>query len=142
MEVSIIPGVTTALAAAAQFGVSLTHRDCAQAVKFITAHSRKGELPELDWRACADPATTLVVYMGARTAPKLADKLIAGGLSPNMPVVVGQGIARAEGESWATTLAGLRRGGIPVDLPVMIGIGSVFADAKVAAHTPRFEDTG
>ncbi|WOI52199.1 siroheme synthase CysG [Parvularcula sp. LCG005] len=133
IPVDIVPGITTALAAAAQFGVSLTHRDCAQGVKFITAHSRRGILPDLDWRACADPATTLIVYMGAKTAPELAARLIDEGLDPATPVGVAQGVARADGRAWTTCLSALLTDEIERDLPVMIGIGEVFRQARTGA---------
>ena len=51
----IVPGVTTALAAAAELGVSLSDRDLAKRIQFVTAHDAEGELPEdLDWRALVD----------------------------------------------------------------------------------------
>lgn len=44
IEVTVVPGITAALALASRLGTSLTHRDCAQAVRFVTGHSRKGHL--------------------------------------------------------------------------------------------------
>ncbi|MCH1583576.1 MAG: siroheme synthase CysG, partial [Flavobacteriales bacterium] len=50
ISVSTVPGITSASAMASQLGVSLTQRDHAQSVRFITGHSRKGELPtDIDW---------------------------------------------------------------------------------------------
>jgi uroporphyrin-III C-methyltransferase/precorrin-2 dehydrogenase/sirohydrochlorin ferrochelatase len=61
IPVSVVPGVTAALAMAASLGVSLTHRDCARSVRFVTGHGRDGALPaDIDWRAVADPATTTI----------------------------------------------------------------------------------
>ena len=82
----IVPGVTTASAAAASLGLSLTHRDVARRLQFITGHDRHGELPaDLDFRALADPHSTLVVYMGRRTAARLAARLIAEGCPRRRP---------------------------------------------------------
>jgi uroporphyrin-III C-methyltransferase/precorrin-2 dehydrogenase/sirohydrochlorin ferrochelatase len=75
IAVSIVPGVTSASAMASQLGISLTHRDCASSVRFITAHAQSGELPDdFDWPGLADARTTLIVYMGARTSAVLASR--------------------------------------------------------------------
>ena len=129
VTVDIVPGVTTALAAASALKTSLTHRDCAQGVKFITAHSKKGELPDLDWRACADQDTTLMIYMGARTAPLLAEKLMKEGMDPSTSVVVLSAVSRPEQEIHTTSLLQLRENNIDRSLPVLIGIGAAFAKA-------------
>ena len=73
VPVEVVPGVSTANALAASIGVSLTHRDHAQSVRFVTGHARTGELPaDLDWRGLADGRTSLVFYMGGRTGPRIA----------------------------------------------------------------------
>ena len=126
IEVNIVPGITSAMAAASSLGISLTHRDCAQSVKFITAHSRKGELPDIDWRACADAQTTLMVYMGARTAPKLAQALISDGASPDMAVLIAKGVSRESEEISYHRLAELLTLNIDRTQPVLLGIGQVF----------------
>ncbi len=69
IPVDVIPGITAASAMASRLGISLTHRDHAQSVRFITGHSRHGGLPvDVDWATVADPRTTTVFYMGGRTA--------------------------------------------------------------------------
>jgi uroporphyrin-III C-methyltransferase/precorrin-2 dehydrogenase/sirohydrochlorin ferrochelatase len=89
IPVDVIPGVTAASAMAAGLGLSLTHRDYAQSVRYITGHSRSGGLPSgMDWGSIADPKTTNVFYMGGRTAPLIADRLIAAGLSPETPALI------------------------------------------------------
>jgi uroporphyrin-III C-methyltransferase / precorrin-2 dehydrogenase / sirohydrochlorin ferrochelatase len=108
IAVEIVPGITSALAMAARLKVSLTHRDCAQSVRFVTGHARDGLLPEtVDWRAAADPAQTMIFYMGGRTASALSQRLMAHGLAPETPAVVMRAIARAEECHRITTLAGL-----------------------------------
>src|SRR3954453_22591889 len=69
----IVPGVTAALAAAAEAGAPLTHRGQAQAVTFVTGHAatRDGEgagEPDLDWRSLAKANQTVVIYMGLSMA--------------------------------------------------------------------------
>ena len=133
IEVNIVPGITAASAVASRLGISLTHRDHAQSVKFITAHSRKGELPDLDWKSCADGATTLMVYMGARTAPKLAEALMAQGVSPAMPIIIAKGVSRANEDISYRSLSDLLTLSIDRTQPVLIGIGHVFG-ARAERH--------
>ena len=138
IPVDVVPGITAALAAAASLGVSLTHRDHAHSVRFVTGHARNGELPgDIDWRGLADPATTLVFYMGGRTAPAIATRLLAGGLPASTPVVVASGISRKEELRWHGDLGSLSQGSCPMGhaLPVLIGIGRAFAPAKQAVLT-------
>lgn len=135
VPVTIIPGVTAASAAAAALGLSLTHRDLAQRVQFITAHARDGVLaPGVDLAALADPAATTIVYMGGRTAPVLAQALIARGLSAATPVAIVRAVGWPAEERRATTLAGLAAGGGEGgDLPVTILIGRALAAATAQA---------
>lgn len=130
IAVSVVPGITSALAMAAQLGVSLTHRDHAQSVRFVTGHSRNGELPkDLDWAGIADARTTTVFYMGGRTAGEIAARLMEMGMDPSMPVVISRSVAREGFERWTGTLRDLA-GGMTIigyDEPVLVGVGSVFA---------------
>ena len=88
LPVEIVPGISSAQGAASRLAVSLTHRDHARRLQFITAHARDGKLPtDLDWTALADPAATTVVYMPRRTWPDLAARGIAAGLHPATPAI-------------------------------------------------------
>jgi uroporphyrin-III C-methyltransferase/precorrin-2 dehydrogenase/sirohydrochlorin ferrochelatase len=130
IRVEIVPGVTSALGAAARLGVSLTHRDRAHSVRFVTGHGRDGELPaDLDWRGLADPETTLVVYMGGRTAQLIAGRLIAEGLPRSTPVVIVENATRRDERIQRTTLARLAAQPVAAAGPVILTIGRVFADA-------------
>lgn len=82
----VVPGVSAALGCAAEAGLPLTHRALSSAVSFV-AGTCQG-LKEQDWRGLAGPGRTLVVYMGVTTAGLIADKLMADGVSPDMPVAV------------------------------------------------------
>jgi uroporphyrin-III C-methyltransferase / precorrin-2 dehydrogenase / sirohydrochlorin ferrochelatase len=103
---SIIPGVTAAFAAAASLGVSLSERDRARRVQFVTAHDKDGVLPEgLDWEALAANDATTAVYMGMRTLPLLVARLIAAGLDPKTPAIMVESASRAEERRVEGTLA-------------------------------------
>ena len=89
VPVEIVPGVTAAAGAAASLRMSLTERDLARRVQFITAHARDGKLPgDLSFAALADPRATTVVYMGVRTLAALSARLQAEGLDPETPAVL------------------------------------------------------
>lgn len=141
IQVEVVPGITSAMAAASRLGISLTQRDCAQAVKFITAHSRNGELPDMDWKSCADPQTTLIVYMGARTAPLLAKNLIANGACPDMPVMIAKGVSRETEEVSYCRLSDIIDMEIPRTQPVLIGIGMVFKERLTAFQSSKVDTT-
>lgn len=81
----VVPGVTAACAAAAQFDIPLTHRGLARRVLFATARTEGGALVDVDWRGLADGQTTLALYMGKTAAGLLAKQLIADGLAADTP---------------------------------------------------------
>ena len=87
----IVPGITAALGAAAFAGISLTHRDCASAVAFVTGHENPRK-PEsiLDWHALARFPGTLVIYMGMSRLDRIVAALLAEGKDPLTPAAVVQ----------------------------------------------------
>jgi len=93
VPVEIVPGVTSALGAAAAAQIPLTHRDGASIVSFVAGQC-KG-LTEQDWAGLAGKGRTLVIYMGVKTAPQIAEKLMADGLAPDTPLAVVENAARA-----------------------------------------------
>ena len=91
----VVPGVTAALACAAQAGIPLTHRDAARTVTFATGHTKDGRL-DLDFAQLA-MGGTIAVYMGVVTLPLLRDGLMAAGLDPRTPAaLIERGGTRAQ----------------------------------------------
>lgn len=88
VTVRICPGVTTASAAVAAAGTSLSLRGLARRVQFVTAHAKAGETLDLDWAALADAQSTLAFYMGRSAARAISDQLTAAGLPGATPVLV------------------------------------------------------
>jgi len=86
LPVEVIPGVSAALGCAAEAMLPLTHRDHSSAVSFVAGQC-KG-LSEQNWSGLAGQGRTLVIYMGVATASDIADKLMAEGVAPDMPVAV------------------------------------------------------
>ena len=125
-EVEIVPGVTAALAAAAAIGASLTSRETARRVQFITAHSKDGVFPEdFDWGALADPRATTAVYMPGRTIAEFAQHAIANGLPADTPAVAVAALGRAGEKIVKATLGDiasrLQQETLPTPLLVLIG---------------------
>jgi uroporphyrin-III C-methyltransferase len=86
LPVEVIPGVSAALGGAAEAMLPLTHRDWSSAVSFVAGQC-KG-LSEQDWSGLAGKSRTLVIYMGVANAAAIADKLMADGVDPGLPVAV------------------------------------------------------
>lgn len=132
IEVRVVPGVTTALAAAAEYGIPLTYRHAATSVIFATGHSVDHEIPDLDG---FDPSKqTLVIYMGVSNADELAKKLCDNGVSKSLPVAIieratlpGQRLIQTTLHRLSTDIANLG-----VVTPALLIIGRVTAlDAPI-----------
>ena len=83
----VVPGVTAAFAAAADFELPLTLRGVSSSMVFTTGHDLKGDsLP--DWAKLAISGATVAVYMGRSVAADVAGRLIEAGLSPDTAVAV------------------------------------------------------
>lgn len=134
VPVEVIPGVTSALGAAAATQIPLTHRDKASVVSFVAGQC-KG-LSQQDWVGLAGKGRTLVIYMGVKTAPQIADKLMADGLAPDMPLAVIENAARRSMRVLRGPLAALPQlvEAERIKSPALIIIGDVTAleDAVVA----------
>jgi uroporphyrin-III C-methyltransferase len=104
----IIPGVTSACAAAAAAGMPLTRRLKSRRVQFVTGHDVTGALPEqLNFAALADGSATTAVFMGKRTFPELARRLIAAGLPANTPAMLAESVGHPDQQLTRTTVAEL-----------------------------------
>ncbi|PNE11012.1 MAG: uroporphyrinogen-III C-methyltransferase [Beijerinckiaceae bacterium] len=138
IPIEIIPGVTAALGAAAGLQISLTARDKARRLQFITAHAHDGKLPgDIDWQALCDPRASTVVYMGVKTLELLAGRLLANGMDPSTPaLLVERATCPDERHIFGTIenlAAKVARAG--PSGPCVILIGETFADALSLPRT-------
>ena len=120
VAVEVIPGVSSALGGAAAALMPLTHRDHASIVSFVAGECRG--LADQNWVGLAGKGRTLVIYMGVTGADRIAEKLIADGLSPDTPIAI---LERA-------TLPGMRvLRSLLADLGGLVGRESVISPALI-----------
>lgn len=133
----IVPGVTSALAAAADFELPLTLRGVTSSLVFTTGHDLKGgSLP--DWAKLAISGATVAVYMGRSVAADVAARMIDAGLSPDTAVAVVENASMGERRRFHGTLADLPslQDRDDLDGPVMTIIGDAVAGANFAQSQP------
>jgi uroporphyrin-III C-methyltransferase len=119
IEVEVVPGITTAVAAAAAAKQPLTKRGVARSVAFFTSSTAPDQpdhsaLPETD---------TMVQYMGGREAAATAERLLALGRRPELPVVVIENCSRPDQRILRLTLSSLAHGLDTAHGPVLVMIG-------------------
>jgi uroporphyrin-III C-methyltransferase len=133
ISVEVVPGVTAALAASADLGISLTRRGLSRSVTFVTPRVGAGEQPS-SWVNAVTAADTAAIYMGAGEGPAIAAALIAAGKPPSTPVVVVESASLPDLGVVYGTLARLPQlaGG-----PVLILIGEVYREAAGADREAR-----
>ncbi len=108
IEYEIIPGIPSAVAAAAAAGIPLTRRLTARRVQFVTGHDVSGKLPDdLNLAALADPDATTVVFMGKRTFPLLVTALNTNGLPLNTPALMAESVSTPDQKLHRATLGEL-----------------------------------
>jgi uroporphyrin-III C-methyltransferase len=126
IEVEVVPGITTALAAAAATQQPLTKRGVARSVAFFTSSTAPGEsdktsIPDTD---------TLVQYMGGREAIATAQRMLEQGRRPGLPVIVIENCSRTNEKIQRMTLGDLANGLAAADGPVLVMLG----DALQSRH--------
>src|SRR5436190_10299510 len=122
----VIPGVTSAIAAAAYAGIPVTHRGLSTSFTVVTGHEdpAKGST-DTDWDALARIGGTLVILMGAGRITEIAKALIAGGRTDDTPVAAVRWGTRPEQRTIRATLGTLASAG--VESPSAIVVGDVAA---------------
>ena len=133
----IVPGITSAFAAAADFDLPLTLRGVASSLIFTTGHDLAGDvLP--DWASLAVSGATIAVYMGSSVAASVAGRLMEAGLSPNTTVAVVENASRTNRRLFHGILKELPDLEARDDLagPVMVIIGESVAGANFDRSEP------
>jgi len=129
IEVEVVPGITTAVAAAAATKQPLTKRGVARSVAFFTSSTG----PDQPDHAALPHTDTLVQYMGGREAAATAERLLAQGRRPDTPVVVVENCSRPDERIERLLLADLARGLDAAHGPVLVMIGEAL---RLRVHQP------
>ena len=136
----VVPGVTAGVAAPAYAGIPVTHRDEASAVAFVTGHEDP-QKPEsaLDWQALAHFPGTLVLYMGLKKLPLIAERLVAAGRDDAEPAAVVASGTLAGQRTVTGTLGDIARRVADADLrpPAITLIGPVAGLRETLAWLER-----
>jgi uroporphyrin-III C-methyltransferase len=131
ITVKVVPGVTAALAASAELGVSLTRRGEARSVAFVTPRVGEGTR-ESSWIQAALAADTVAIYMGAGEGEAIAAALLSTGKAASTPMAIVESASLPDMEVTYGTLQGLAgwrgNGG-----PVLILLGEVYGEAAALA---------
>lgn len=137
VPVEIVNGVSSAFAAAAGLGMSLTHRDHCAGVTFVTAHRQDGSAP--NWAALAATGTTLAIYMGVTRIEALTGTLMEH-LAPTTPAAAVQWAGTPQERRLVTSLgrlaADVRASGFASPAILLVG-GAVSEAVVMADDAPR-----
>ena len=130
LPLELVPGISAAQGAAASLSTSLTHRDHARRLQFMTGHAANGQLPaDINWAAIADKATTTVIYMPQKTLCAFRDRALAAGLDGGTTAIA-VASATTEGEQVVrATIATLPEAlkAQPLTGPVLVLIGQALS---------------
>jgi uroporphyrin-III C-methyltransferase len=124
----IVPGITAGIGGLTYAGIPTTHRDTNAAVTFITGHNSAGAVPDgLDWRALAQGAPVLVIYMALKHLGPIAERLIAGGRKASEPVAIVSKATTPEQRVLETTLAAAANAAVAaaIEPPALVVVGEV-----------------
>ncbi|MDK4735847.1 siroheme synthase CysG [Rhizobium sp. CNPSo 3490] len=137
----VVPGITSAFAAAADFELPLTLRGVASSLVFTTGHDLTGDvLP--DWASLAVSGATIAVYMGRTVAASVAERLMQAGIPTETTVAVIENASRTERRLLHGTLADLPDLQHRDELtgPVMVIIGDAVAGANFELSEPLMRE--
>lgn len=144
IEVEVIHGLTAGVAVTGAAGIPVTHRAHCFGVTMVTGHtdSSSKTRTEPDWSALAKSGTTLVIYMGLAALPRIAERLVAGGLAGTTPAaVIAHGTLPTQ-QQVVGTLADIveraREAALPAPALVVIGEVAAYAEARLALHNTEF----
>jgi uroporphyrin-III C-methyltransferase / precorrin-2 dehydrogenase / sirohydrochlorin ferrochelatase len=130
IAVEVVPGVTAAQGAASRLQISLTHRELARRVQFVTGHAHDGKLPDdLDWASLSDPSAVTAIYMPTRTLEEFSQRAMAAGLDPATPAIAIRNATRKDETTIRATLEQLPKeiSTVPGKGPLLVLIGQALS---------------
>lgn len=147
IKFDIVPGITSASAAAATIGTSLTRRGRNSALRIITGRDTEG-FAEQDWRDLAKPGTAAAIYMGVRAASFLRGRLLMHGASNHTPITIVENVSRSNQKVVSTTVSelpdALEKAGISGPAILLYGLSprEALAASATLDATPEIQSVG
>ncbi len=142
INVEVVSGITSGIAAPARLGIAVTDRTASQGVIFVTGHGKEGTDP--DWAALAATGLTLVIYMGIARVAQIQRALLSGGLPPDTPAAAIQDACLPNERALTTSLANLaiEIHAHHIGSPAILVVGRVVAKAHhLYDRIPRQRET-
>lgn len=143
IAVEVVPGVTSGIAVPECVGIPVTHRSWASQVTFVTGHEDpEKEVSSIDWKWLAGSPGTIVIFMGVKNLPVIAELLIENGKAPETKIAVIERGFRKDQRVTCATLADIGEvaGRVGVKTPAIIVIGevvSLYRDGSEGAWAQR-----
>ena len=127
VEFEIIPGITSGIAASAYAGIPLTHREISSSFAFVTGHSKNFAEDRIKWETLASGVDTIAIYMGVKNLPRIQERLLQCGKSPETPIAFIQWGTLEKQKTVISTLGSASEAAMSehVTNPCMIVIGEV-----------------
>jgi uroporphyrin-III C-methyltransferase len=142
IEYEIVPGVTSALGAAAAAGIPLTHRHASSSLVLMAGHRASGN-DDQDWNRLAASQSTLVVYMPGSVYSEISARLKAAGFAKETPCAVISRATTSAQRIYRTTISDLHRAPRFVS-PTLLVVGDVvkFADCNLVEEAASSQNHG
>ena len=139
VEYQIVPGITAALAASADLGISLTRRGLSRSVAFVTPRIGPGEV-ENDWVQTVVTADTVALYMASGEAEAISARLIGAGKAGSTPVAVVENASLPNARIVFSTLTNLSSSieALNLEGPALILLGEVYRQGAESAVEDTF----
>ncbi|PYO52410.1 MAG: uroporphyrinogen-III C-methyltransferase, partial [Candidatus Rokuibacteriota bacterium] len=150
IPVEVVPGVSSAIAAAGAAGIPLTHRGLSSSFAVVTGHEDSSKSATVEWERLAGAVDTLVVLMGVEALRAITRRLAAGGRDPSTPAAVIRRATTGEQECVTGTLADIAARAAHLRPPAVIVVGEVVrfaglprpgADSLANPSDPELEPT-
>jgi uroporphyrin-III C-methyltransferase len=135
IEYEIVPGVTSALGAAAAAGIPLTHRQTSSTLVLMAGH-RASDNADAEWKSIATTASTLVIYMPGHDYSGIASRLMRCGFSQEVPCAIISRASTAQQRVHRTTIADLHRAP-QLAAPTLLVVGKVVRFGDRSADEPE-----
>ena len=139
IQVEVVPGVSSALAAPALAGIPVTHRGISTGLVVVSGHAEAAYAPLLD--SVAPNSATIVVLMGLATRGEIAARLQAAGWPPGTPAAIVFGAGQAAAHAWSGRLETLADAPVRENLPGTLVIGQVVALAPLIGGSVALSTT-